>query len=869
MQLRDYQEEAVDSAFDYFERRSGDPLIVAPTGAGKSVIIAGIIKEAMRKYRGTRVIVCTHVQELVEQNAQKMRVMCPEFSSSIGVYSAGLNMRDTTQAIVFAGIQSIYRRARALGHRDLIIVDEAHMIPKHDGGMYRRFIRDSRIVNENVRVLGMTATPFRTDSGLLTKGSDKLFTSVCYDVDIVRLVDEGYLSPLTTEHGAVQYDTTGVQVRGGEFLQSQLARVLSESEDVTRDALADVQRRGADRKSWVVFCASVAQAELSLEILQESGVSSALITGTTDKVERAATIAKFKRGEIKCLVNVNVLTTGFDAPQIDLIALLRPTKSPVLYCLDDQTEVLTKSGFKKKHEISVGDLVAAPCPSLHTMDWLPVTNILDRPAREDEFFVEYKSPHMDFRVTDRHRMLWRNRTSGFAMTEAASLLERSDDFYLPTSCFSGSPGVKLTHHDLSFLGWFMSDGTLNSKNRQITITQSKRYPHHIDHIRDTIKGCGFKYGEGVRPASTTFGTGYLDSVVFTVSRGPPRGRDKHLTGWGRLEPYISKDIPDSLLSVSSEQLAVLLNALHLGDGSKYTGGEWEQKSYHICTKNPRFADRLQSLCVVNGFSANISKRSDGMMMLHIKRQLQRNVSGQRNPHRPKLKRASSNGESVWCVSNDNGTLITRRNGKTMIMGNCQMLGRGMRIADGKDDCLVLDYGSNLTRHGPINKIRPKPQGEGDGQAPIKVCGECLAEIAAGFRRCPECDFEFPEPEIDLRRHRERGEYIQRNEQWYDVTKIKYSKHIKAGKPPSFKVEYYSGLLAVAAEWVCVEHFGFAKDKAVSWFKERAEAWPTTVDEALEMVGDLAEPKRILVDNSGKYPRVKKADFVGESEEDHG
>jgi DNA repair protein RadD len=208
LQLRSYQQAAVDAAYEFLRARDGNPLLVLPVGAGKSIVIAQIVKDAVELWGG-RILVVTHSAELVEQNARKIKQLCP--SLDVGIFCAGLNRRDVRSNAICASIQSVYRHATQVDAVDLIIVDEAHAIPPDGEGMYRTFLQEAKIVNPGVRLLGTTATPFRTSSGLIF-GPDQLFDDVCFEAGIKELITQGYLAPLVTKSGATQFDTSGLRV---------------------------------------------------------------------------------------------------------------------------------------------------------------------------------------------------------------------------------------------------------------------------------------------------------------------------------------------------------------------------------------------------------------------------------------------------------------------------------------------------------------------------------------------------------------------------------------------------------------------------------------------------------------------------------
>lgn len=546
--LRTYQQEAIDALYGYFSEHTGNPLVVLPTGAGKSLVIAEFVRTLFEAWPDQRVIMLTHVKELIEQNLEKILNVWPE--APVGVYSAGLGRRDTDHKIIFAGIQSVYMKSRKLGAFDLIIVDEAHLINHRSGGRYAHFLAEQREMNDRVKVIGLTATPFRTDHGDITKSRDKkdkredtIFNAVAYDKPLLELIEEGYLSTLVPKNTEAKIDLTGVKVRGGEFVEKDL-QAATDNEELTSAAAREILMYGQDRKSWLIFCTGVDHAYHVRDALRKCGVDTETITGHTPKTERARIIEDYRSGKIRALTNANVLTTGFDAPQTDLIAFLRATYSPGLYL--------------------------------------------------------------------------------------------------------------------------------------------------------------------------------------------------------------------------------------------------------------------------------------------------------------------------------------------------QMAGRGTRLSPGKKNCLVLDFASNVLRHGPVdmitawNPVKSRPQ-----EAPTKTCPECKTILPIAVMTCPECGYQF-EPDEDEKSKLEdqasdlpilSSQIVRPKPEYQTVTGVRYVKHIKKGgaSPPSLRVMYICGL-RMFSEWVCLEHSGFAQQKAHKWWSARINAYPPdTVDQALQLTDYLKTPARILVDESSKYPRIMKHDFKSkrESRPDHG
>ncbi len=526
LSLRPYQRAAIEALYDYFAASVGNPLIVMPTGTGKSVVIAGFTREAIAAYGDTRVLILTHVKELIQQNFMALLRAWPE--APAGIYSAGLSRRDIHAQILFAGIQSIHRHARQVQRCDLVLIDEAHLLGRGDSGMYRSFLAQLNEINAGLlKVVGFTATPYRLDSGMLHEGKDRLFTDIAFQVPVLDMIQQGYLCPVVPKQTTTQLDVGGVGTRGGEFIAKDLEAAVDRDE-VTRAAVAEIVQHGDGRGSWLVFCSGVAHARHVRDAIREHGISCETVTGDTPGPERDGILAAFKAGRLRCVTNANVLTTGFDAPGVDLIALLRPTKSVGLYV--------------------------------------------------------------------------------------------------------------------------------------------------------------------------------------------------------------------------------------------------------------------------------------------------------------------------------------------------QMVGRGTRLAEGKDDCLVLDFAGNTARHGPIDTVdgRKKEKSDEPGEAPIKVCPECQTINHASVRRCIECDHEFPPPVVKVAPQAASNALLSTQVQatWSDVTGISYARHEKPGKLASLRVTYECGL-ARHSEWVCFEHTGFPRDKAVGWWRRRAGNLPppATVDEALQQVGQLRRPIAIQVRPAGQYAEIAAARFV--------
>lgn len=534
MNLRPYQQRSLDALYQWWVAHPGtheNPICCLPTGSGKSVVIAELCRLLFDTWpdEHPRTVVLVPSKELAEQNAAKLRAMLPSHLS-VGYYSAALGRKQAMADVIVATIGSIYKDAHLLGNIKCVVIDECHLVnpDSAEAGRYRKFLTElARLCR--FRVVGYTATPFRGNGVWLTDGDDPLFTGVACTVPVQELLDAGHLSPLIRPVDAMQtrIDTSGIKTTSGDYNLHDLADRV---DNYLPQAAQEAVTLAADRKKWIAFCATVANAQTLVDLLRGHGVTAALVCGETPKTEREELIASFRAGHIRCLVTVLALATGFDVPDVDCILWLRPTQSPVLY----------------------------------------------------------------------------------------------------------------------------------------------------------VQGAG----------------------------------------------------------------------------------------------------------------------------------------------------------------------------------------RGLRIAEGKADCLWLDFSDTTERLGPVDTIKGRKRGKRkaeDAQAPFKVCDQCGERAPAAAPICPTCGYEFPREEKEVRSASNAAimaSQIAPKINTYPVTKVEYARHHKAGSPDSLRVDYYSGLRRVCSEWVCIEHTGFAGEKARNWWRlrnpEGFTACPGTVDQAFDWVNDgfqLKQPNAITINETGKYPEL--------------
>jgi DNA repair protein RadD len=322
MEMRPHQSTAVRLTYEHFKNNGMNGLIVHATGTGKSHIIAQLCADSYRW--GKRVLVLAHVKELLQQNHNKLIPLLP--GVPVGIYSAGLGQK-TMDQITIAGIQSIHGLADTMEVPDLVIVDEAHRTTPKQDTTYGKLLATLRQRNPRIRIIGLTATPFRTKGGSLLAGDAPLFTHIIHTYGIKQGVEDGFLAPLVSKRSLVQADMKGVTKVAGEFNQKQMAERFHP--ELTRKAVADMLGWVASRKSLLIFSANVDHGEYITELLQAIGWPVAMVHGDTKN--RGVIFDKYKRGELRALVGCEVFTTGFDAPNTDCIVMLRSTASPGLY----------------------------------------------------------------------------------------------------------------------------------------------------------------------------------------------------------------------------------------------------------------------------------------------------------------------------------------------------------------------------------------------------------------------------------------------------------------------------------------------------------------------------------------------------------
>lgn len=420
-----YQEEATIAALEAIKDKNRHPIIAVPTGGGKTHIIGKIINRYLYHNPTSDVVVLSHVKEILEQD---YKAIIKYTDVPVGLYSSMLNSKEIKRVTV-AGIQSVYKKAVEFGNVGLIIIDECHLVTDDNDGMYRTFLAEF-----NANFLGLTATPFRP-RGYLHLVKNALFTDICYDLtssaNFRRLIDEGYLCKLFSKATHLKMDVSDIKTQAGDFNTKQMAKKFN-TEEVTEIALDETIKIGKNYKKWLIFAISIEHAEAIRDYLNDTGINTGIVHSKMKETgeDRDLMLERFRTPFYRAMVNVNVLTTGLDIPNIDLIVMLRPTQSPVIYAQSvgrglrvaegkDHCLVLDFAGnvarhgpvddihIRQKGEKRAGEPVTKECPACMALCH-PITQICEACGHIFEFKVKIAQTASELDILKNTKKGWIN-----------------------------------------------------------------------------------------------------------------------------------------------------------------------------------------------------------------------------------------------------------------------------------------------------------------------------------------------------------------------------------------------------------------------------------------------------------------------------
>lgn len=331
--LREYQQEAVQNTIKYFQKKRAPAVIVLPTGAGKSLVIA----ELARIARG-RVLVLAHVKELVEQNYEKYK----SYGLSAGIFSASLGKKDWDHKAIFGSVQSVARADDDFFENfSLLVIDECHRVAEEGSTQYQDVIKKLIDRNPEICILGLTATPYRlglgwiyeySNTGEIKTDKKRFFKQCVYELPLSYMIKNKFLTtPVKVDIPVTCYDFSELTDKDRAYTTAEVEEILKSQKRLTPliiKNIIDITEK-YHRKGVMIFSSSVKHAEEIMSYLPADDAR--VVLGDTEMKDRDAIINDFKNKKFKYLVNVSVLTTGFDAPHVDVIAILRPTESNSLY----------------------------------------------------------------------------------------------------------------------------------------------------------------------------------------------------------------------------------------------------------------------------------------------------------------------------------------------------------------------------------------------------------------------------------------------------------------------------------------------------------------------------------------------------------
>ncbi|MEO2036777.1 MAG: DEAD/DEAH box helicase, partial [Planctomycetaceae bacterium] len=720
MEPRHYQQQSHDAVWDFLRQESGSPLVVLPTGAGKSLVIAMLVEQA--RAFDARVIVLQHRKELIEQNAEKIQILLPDIK--VGINSAGLRRHSFDDDVICAGIQSVYRKAHEFGRRELIIVDEAHLLSSSNDTMYGQFLADIRVINPRARLTGCTATPYRTGEGPIC-GKNKLFQRICYEAQTADLINEGFLCPITNKAALAQVDTSGIKTRGSEFIGHDMQRAFDTDDNVTA-ACSEIVEKCHDRHSVLCFASGVHHAESVAECLRHlTAETVGVVTGETIPLERSAHLANFRNGQLRWLVNCDVLTTGFDAPCIDAIAVLRATMSPGLFaqivgrglrthesktnCLAEGSRVLTDQGL-----IQIQDVT----PDVKVWDGESFVTHGGAVCRGFKGTISYAG----IECTPDHK-LW--TAAGWKTAEVckANSLDVcvTGDGRTPIELGSGyirnciqerRSSETLHEDDLQTMSEIRNEIARRTEETSRWLPQMRQKTKQVEAINRgaTLANYEMHFGE-TKMREFRFAT--LETIRRQGNRIPVQ--DTRCDG----------DIHSSAIGITP------------GVANRSCRQRWALRAGESKTGEADYQHEQSVTVKLNTHGTSVHEDVPGCSVCKFDtKRVDRQRDDVPRNHRTVLQPpVNQTQRRVWDIVNAGPR--SRFTCEGLLVSNC----------------VILDFGENIKRHGSLDdpeygRASVSSRGENGGEVAErngrgKVCLNCEIDVAANSRACPECGFLFP------------------------------------------------------------------------------------------------------------------------------
>ena len=333
-ELRPYQKDALNAILKGVHD-SRYVLLQAGCGAGKTIITAALIRHCMERY-DMRIGFIAHREQLIRQTRDKLLKVWPEGEQAIGIACSSVSSEiELERSVVIGSPQTLARRLDEMPPIQMLIVDECHRLPPPNvQSQYGNLINKLQKIYPKLRLIGVTATPYRLSHGYIygdqhKEGEDNWFNELSYQISIQQLISDGYLTPYRA-FAADTPDLSGVRKSGGEFVLGDLGTEMSNALHL-ESAVKAVEDYAGERNHIVVFAVTIEHAEALKEAFLDAGYSCVAVHSKQSHRERMANLEAFDRGKIRVICNVGILTEGWDSTGVDCMVMCRPTMSAALY----------------------------------------------------------------------------------------------------------------------------------------------------------------------------------------------------------------------------------------------------------------------------------------------------------------------------------------------------------------------------------------------------------------------------------------------------------------------------------------------------------------------------------------------------------
>jgi len=813
MKLRDYQQRAIDQLYAWFSAgNEGNPCLVLPTGSGKSHIVAALCKDAIQNWPDTRVLMLTHVKELIEQNAEKMRQHWP--NAPMGIYSASLGQRTMGEPITFAGIQSVRNRADQIGHVDLVVIDECFVsgtkISTPKGSVDIDKVRCGDLVF-NARGVGSV---------------ESISCRSVLDTFIVEL-DNGRQFECTGNHSIFTErgwkKTEELEVGEGVFSVEDMSRLWERVQTLGEDWR---QRESEVRDAGGIM----GKAELLLcQVCKEIEPDD---FGRTSKEENKGDIEANQASAYQAWRKRAI--TSFASFGITSCA-----RGRVGCGIFDQDKCWASERCLSK--------------LLQSGHLLPGEDGLHRTRRRNSYeSSKERHRHEEGSVSCRARVASVSRVKRESPVLVFNLQVSGHPSYFANGVMAHNCHL-VSHKDEGGYRTLIAD--LQAINPALRVVGLTATPYRLGHGMITDKPAIFDALIEPVAIEELVSRGYLCTLRSKVTKERLETTGLHKRGGDYIEAEMQAAFDTQAHNASVVQEVIALAG--------------ERKSWLFFCSGVDHAEHVRDELILNGVVAEcVTGKTPKSERERILMEYKRGEI-----------RALTNANVLTTGFDHPGIDLIAMLRATMSPGlYVQMAGRGLRIAEGKQDCLVLDFAGVVQAHGPITAVEPPGRAstqEADKMPPVKECPECGELVAPAVRVCPACGTAFPEPErkpLVLR----QDDIMGINSMRMDVQHWRWRVHVSrtSGKE-MLAVTYYPENMAAAAvtEYLTVLHEGYAGDKAILTLHNMAYQSGALIEpeyslqDVVDVMNESNAPHEIEYRKDGKFYRVIARHFPGNPDDE--